>query len=132
MAHAPLENAHPLAFDRVASAFPRLKMVLAHMGHPWHADALSVVRKHPNVYEDVSDQFYRPWSFWNGLRVFDEWGVTDKIFFATDWPVATPEENMAGIRDVCRFAIDHGLPKIPEEVVEGIINRDAAAILGVS
>lgn len=131
MAYAPLEYAHPLAFDRVAAAFPRLKMVLAHMGHPWHVDALSVVRKHPNVYADVSAQFYRPWSFWNGMRLFHEWGVTDKIFFATDWPVATPDENMAGIRDVCRFAVDHGLPEIPEQVIEEIINRDAAGILGV-
>ncbi|MCH7734448.1 MAG: amidohydrolase [Chloroflexi bacterium] len=130
-ADAPLEYAHPLAFDRVASSFPRLKMILAHMGHPWHVDALSVVRKHPNVYADISAQFYRPWSFWNGLRLFHEWGVTDRIFFATDWPVATPDENMSGIRNVCKFAVDHGLPEIPEQVIEEIINRDAAAILGV-
>ncbi|MCH8310445.1 MAG: amidohydrolase family protein [Chloroflexi bacterium] len=96
-----------------------------------YRDALSVVRKHPNVYADISAQFYRPWSFWNGMRLFHEWGVTDKIFFATDWPVATPDENMSGIRNVCKFAIDRGLPEIPERVIEEIINRDAAAILGV-
>ena len=128
-AAAPLEYAHPLAYDRVATAFPRLKMVLAHMGHPWHVDTLSVVRKHKNVYADISANFYRPYSYWNGMRLFHEWGVTDKIFFATDWPVATPTENMAGIRAIHEFTRQHKMPAIPEEVIEGIINRNAVEIL---
>ncbi len=131
VASAPLEYAHPLAYDRVATAFPRLKMVLAHLGHPWHVDTLSVVRKHENVYADISANFYRPWSYWNGLRLFYEWGVADKIFFATDWPVATPIENMAGIRAIHDFTREHRMPAIPEEVVEGIINRNAVEILGL-
>jgi predicted TIM-barrel fold metal-dependent hydrolase len=131
-AAAPLEYAHPLAYDQVATAFPRLKMVLAHLGHPWHQDTLSVVRKHENVYADISANFYRPYSYWKGMRLFFEWGVTDKIFFATDWPVATPTENMAGIRAIHDFAREHSMPAIPEEVIEGIINRNAVGILGLA
>ena len=34
--------AHPLAIDDVASRFPQLKIVIAHMGNPWFADCAVV------------------------------------------------------------------------------------------
>ena len=130
-ADAPLEYAHPLKMDFVAIKFPKLKMVLAHLAHPWQADCLAVVRKHPNVWADVSAQFYRPWSFWNGLRLFHEWGVLGKVFFATDWPVTIAGDNIDALRGLARFAKDHHLPVIPEEEIEGIITRDSLDILGL-
>ncbi len=131
VADAPLEYAHPLTTDRIAMAFPRLKIVVAHLGHPWQTDCLSIVRKHPNVWADVSAQFYRPWSFWNGMRLFHEWGSTSKILFGSDWPVTMPQDNIDHLRGLNRFATDHHLPTIPEDEIEGIINRDALEILGV-
>lgn len=131
MRDAPLRYAQPLVMDQVAIAFPELRIVMAHLGHPWQADCLAVVRKHPNVWADVSAQFYRPWSFWNGMQLFHEWGVTQKILFASDWPVTLPQHNMDGLRNLAKFATDHHLPVIPEDEIEGIINRDALEILGV-
>lgn len=131
MTEAPLIYAHPLTLDKVAMAFPKLKMVLAHLSHPWQGDSLSVVRKHPNVWADVSAQFYRPWSFWQGMRLFYEWGVMDKIFFGSDWPVTMPQDNIDELRNLEKFAKDHHLPVIPTPDIEGIIDRDATAILGV-
>lgn len=46
---APLKYAVPLLLDEVAIRFPDLKMVLAHIGHPWEEDCVSVIRKHPNL-----------------------------------------------------------------------------------
>ena len=126
---APLTYTHPLTSDRVAMAFPKLKMVLAHLGHPWHADCAAVVRKHPNVWADVSGQFYRPYSFWQGMRLWYEWGVTGKILFASDWPLTNPQDNIDHLRGLGKFAKDHRLPKIPENEIEGIINRDSLEIL---
>ncbi len=131
MQEAPLTYAHPLTTEKVALAFPKLNMVLAHLAHPWQVDCLSVVRKHPNVWADVSAQFYRPWSFWEGMRKFHEWGATDKILFASDWPVTRPQDNIDALRGLNRFAADHHLPGIPEDEIEGIINRDALDALGV-
>ena len=131
MQEAPLTYAHPLTTETVALAFPRLTMVLAHLAHPWQVDCLSVVRKHPNVWADVSAQFYRPYSFWEGMRKFHEWGATQKILFASDWPVTRPQDNMDALRGLNRFAKDHHLPGIPEEEIEGIIHRDALDALGV-
>ena len=90
---APLRYAHPLVMDEVAAAFPDLRIVMAHMGHPWHADCIAVIRKHPNVYADVSGQFYRPWQMYNGMRLAHEWGVTRKLLFASDWPLSTPRRT---------------------------------------
>jgi predicted TIM-barrel fold metal-dependent hydrolase len=131
MTDAPLTYAHPLTIDKVAMAFPKLKIVMAHLSHPWQGDSLSVVRKHPNVWADVSAQFYRPWSFWQGMRLFYEWGVTPKIFFGSDWPVTLPQDNIDELRGLEKFAKDHHLPVIPPKEIEGIIERDAAAVLEV-
>lgn len=131
MQEAPLTYAHPLVTEKVALAFPRLTMVLAHLAHPWQVDCLSVVRKHPNVWADVSAQFYRPYSFWEAMRKFHEWGATQKILFASDWPVTRPQDNIDHLRNLNRFATEHHLPGIPEEEIEGIIHRDALDALGV-
>ena len=128
---ASLMHAHPRVMDRVAMAFPQVKIVMAHLGHPWHVDCLAVVRKHANVWADVSGQFYRPWSFWNGMRLFHEWGVTQKILFASDWPLTDPQDNIDGLRNLNKYAANDHLPEIPEEEIEGIINRDTLGLLGV-
>jgi len=126
----PLRWADPLLFDDVAYAFPRLKIIMAHLGHPWQRECAVMARKHANVYLDISANFYRPWSLYNALLHAWEWGQTDKIFFGTDWPVTTPRETMDGLRSLSRFA-KGGNPRIPEEVIEGIIHRDSLAVLGI-
>ena len=131
MSDAPLTYAHPLTTDKVAMAFPDLKIILAHLAHPWQTDCITVVRKHPNVWADVSAQFYRPYSFWQAMRLFYEWGCTEKILFGSDWPVTKPQHNIDHLRLLPKFAKDHQLPTIPESDIEGIINRDALDILGV-
>jgi hypothetical protein len=128
---APLEYGHPFVIDRIAMAFPKLKMMIAHIAHPWHIDAINVVRKHPNVWTEVSAGCLRPWTFWNALRLAHEWGVMDKVFLGSDWPIVSPKETIDGLRSVSKFARDHHLPGVPEEETEAIINRDALDILGL-
>ena len=129
---ARLDYAHPLAMDRVAIAFPKLKIVLAHVAHPWFEDCVTVVRKHPNVCTDVSGLPLRPWLFWRAMRVFHEYGVTHKMLLGSDWPLWTPQQTIDGLRGLARFANDHHLPGIPESEIEGIINRDSLDLLGLS
>ena len=117
--NAPLMYGHPIVIDRIAMAFPRLKIIFAHLAHPWHIDCLAVVRKHPNVWTEMSGQFYRPWSYWSGMRLFHEWGVTSKIMFASDWPLSDPQANIDGLRNLNKYAADHHLPGIPEDEIEG-------------
>lgn len=129
---APLEYAFPLAIDRIAIAFPELKIVMAHMGHPWQVDCITVIRKHPNVYSDISALFYRPWSFYNCMRLATEWGVLKKLLFASDFPAATPQETIEGTRRVNAIIEGTKLPPVPEDEIEEIIHRDSLNLLGLS
>lgn len=127
---APIRYAHPLVMDEVAIAFPELRIVMAHMGHPWQADCITVIRKHPHVYADISGLFYRPWSFYQCMVLAMEWGVLPKLLFASDYPITTPAETMAALRSVNQIGRGIG-PQLPEEQLEAIIHRDALALLGI-
>jgi uncharacterized protein len=128
---APLRYAHPLLMDEIAIQFPELRIVMAHLGHPWQADTITVIRKHPHVYADVSAAIYRPWSFYTAMRLVTEWGVLRKLLFGTDYPIATPGETLAGLRALNDIPRRTGLPGIPEDEIEAIIERDSLALLGL-
>ena len=128
---APLRLAHPLLIDEVAADFPELRIVLAHIAHPWQADALIVARKHPHVYCDVSAGFYRPWSFYSALRLAHEWGVFDKLLFGSDYPVARPAEALAGLREIVDLPARASLPPIEPEAIEALIHRDSLELLRI-
>jgi uncharacterized protein len=128
---APLRYAHPLTIDEIAIRHPELRIVMAHMGHPWQADTIAVIRKHPNVYADVSALYYRPWSYWSGMRLATEWNVLHKLFLGSDWPVIKPAETIAGLRRVNDAIAGTSMPQVPEQAIEDIIHRDSLRILGL-
>ena len=128
---APLEEAYPLYVDRIAIACPDLKIIMAHMGHPWFQDTIVVIRKHPNVYADISALFLRPWSMYNGLRLATEWSVLYKLLLGSDYPVATPAETIEGTLRVNAILEGTKLPRVPEDELEEIIHRDSLHLLGL-
>ena len=48
-----LDAGRPIHVDAVAQRYPDLKMIMAHMGHPWIDECIVVARKRPNVYTEV-------------------------------------------------------------------------------
>lgn len=129
---APLRYAHPLTMDEIAIAHPELRVVMAHLGHPWQRDAIVTIRKHPHVYADVSALPYRSWSFWEALRLASEWGATHKLLLGSDFPIATTGETIAALRAVNDVVAGTALPRVPAEEIEGIITRDALGLLGLA
>lgn len=128
---APIRFAHPLVVDEIAQRYPNLVIIMAHMGHPWTADTIVVVRKHPNVFTDISGLFYRPFTQWEALVRATEWNVLDKVLLASDFPITTVQETIDGLRDVNRITEGTGLPRVPEDQIEEIINRDPLPLLGL-
>jgi len=128
---APIRLSYPLLMDEIAIRYPDLKIIMAHVGHPWQVDTCVVIRKHPNVYADVSANFYRPYSFWEQMVKASEWNVLDKLLFGTDFPVTTVQETIDGLRNVNRLVEGTHLPRVPEEKIEQIIHRDALGLLGL-
>jgi len=129
---APLKFASPILMEDVAIAYPDLVIILAHLGHPWAADTMAIIRKQPNVYADLSGLHYRPWQLYNFLMLCHEWGVMDKLLYASDYPVATPEETIKGLLGVNAVLGGAPLPQVPLEAVEKIIYRDPLPLLGLA
>jgi len=126
-----LLQARPILLDEIALRFPRLGIVIAHMGHPFFEEAIAVVRRHPNVYADVSALVSRRWLLWNALVQAVEYGVAHKLLFGTDFPFFTARQTIEGLRSVTGEAFGPHLPAIDPAVVESIIHRDSLELLGI-
>lgn len=75
--------AQPILADDVAVDYPDLVIILAHAGRPlWMDEAFFLVRRHPNVYLDVSS--IPPQRLLDYLPRLEE--IADKSLFGTDWP----------------------------------------------
>lgn len=127
-----LKNALPVLLEDVALQFPDLKMVIAHLGHPWEVDTLVLIRKQPNLYADISALYYRPWQLYNSLILAMEYGVTHKLIFGSDYPFTTPASTIRALYELNNLVEGTRLPKIPKEVLDGIIYRDSLALLNLT
>ena len=94
-----LDYSRPVHFDAVAVAFPELRMVLAHLGHPWEGETIAVIRRHPHVFADLSALYYRPWQFYNSMRLLVEYRTEAKVLFGSDFPFTTTGSSLAGVRE---------------------------------
>jgi len=118
----------PLQLEDVAMAFPDLRMIIAHLGHPWEADVMVLIRKCPNVYTDISAVHYRPWRYWQALVTAMEYGVEHKILPGSDFPSATMDNVIAGLRNVNAIVEGTRLPQIPAEVQDLILYENWKAV----
>lgn len=128
---APLRYTYPLVTDEVALRYPELRIVLAHMGHPWGKETVVTVRKHPHVYADVSSIYLRPWVCYESLLAAQEWGVPHKLLLGSDFPIATTAEAIAGLGRVNDILEGTALPRISAELLDGIVHADALGALGL-
>lgn len=127
----PLKYALPILLDDIAIQFPELKMIVAHLGHPWIGETLVLIRKHPNLYSDISALHYRPWQFYNALIMAKEYGVLDKILFGSDYPFTTPEAQIEGLRNINHFTEGTNLPRLTGEEIERLIYSPTLICLGL-
>jgi hypothetical protein len=106
-------------------------MVMAHLGHPYEGECVVTMRKHANVYADVSALHYRPWQLYNSLMLVQEYGVWDKVLFGTDFPFTTVDASVAGIRGLNGMLEGTALPRLDVDAIERMFHRDTAGILGI-
>jgi uncharacterized protein len=130
VANAPLDCTLPRHLDVVARRFPEVKIILAHLGHPYEGETVVVIRKHPNLFADISALVYRPWQLFHSLMLVQEYNVWDKILFGTDFPVTTVSETVNGLRSLTDVKIDRF--SLPKEQIERLIHRDALSLLGLA
>ncbi len=131
VAQAPIDCTLPRHLDPVATKFPDVKIIMAHLSHPYEGECVAVIRKHPNVYADVSALHYRPFQFYNSLMLVQEYGVWHKLLFGSDYPFTTIDASIDGIRSLNDMLAGTALPRLDTSEIEALIHRDSLNILGL-
>lgn len=131
VSQAPLEMTLPRHLDPVATRFPEVRIIMAHLGHPYEGEAIVVARKHPNVYCDVSALHYRPFQLYQSLMLVQEYGVWDKLIFGTDYPFTTVNASIAGLRKLNDMLVGTALPRLNTEAIERMIYRDTRKLFNL-
>ncbi len=122
--NAPVELGRAIHVEPVAMQYPDLTMIMAHMGHPWYEECVVVARKQPNVFCEVSALSYRPWQYYNILMCAQEYKITDKVFFGTDFPFARVDESVEGLLRINEQLEGTRLPRVSEETIDRILASD--------
>jgi hypothetical protein len=131
IAQAPLAFTLPRLIEPVALKHPSVKIILAHLGHPYEGECLVTIRKHENVFADVSALHYRPWQLYNSLMLAQEYGVWHKLLFGTDFPFTTVNASIAGLRGLNDMLEGTKLPRLQSDQIEAMIHRDSLTLLGL-
>lgn len=129
ISQAPLHCTLPRHIDDAAIKFPHAKIIMAHLSHPYEGECVATIRKHPNVYADVSAIYYRRFQLYQSLMLVQEYGVWDKLFFGTDYPFATINGSLEGLRTLNNMLEGTALPRLNAEEIEAVIYRNAFKIL---
>ncbi|MGI5441210.1 amidohydrolase family protein [Streptomyces shenzhenensis] len=128
---ARLAYAMPRHLDEVAIRHPELRMVLAHLGHPFEGECIAVIRKHRHVYADISALHYRPFQLWHSLRLVQDYGVWEKLLFGSDYPFTTVDASVEGLRRIAAVPGIPGLDPLDRDAVEALIHRPSLDLLGL-
>lgn len=127
-----LAHSHPLVIDEVATRHPELRQVIAHLGHPWQRDAVQVLRTNRNVYADISGIWTRPLDGLLALLNAQEWGVVDRLFAGSDYPLWTPREVIDGLHHLASLRLGEELPVVEPATVAAILGSDPLAALSIA
>ncbi len=131
IAQAPLAFTLPRLIEPVAVRHPGVKIILAHLGHPYEGECIAVIRKHENVFADISALHYRPWQLYNSLMLAQEYGVWRKLLFGTDFPFTNVNATISGLRALNHMTTGTGLLRLDEDEIEALIHRDSLRLLGI-
>jgi len=103
---AVVDYCEPKNWDKVAKAFPKLIIILAHLGSAWWDERVELAQKYPNVYFDTSQGFSAPDRVphvaHRGLaeadvpRIFRKIGI-DRILLGTDCMALEPQPQLEQI-----------------------------------
>jgi uncharacterized protein len=100
----------PRYFGDVAASFPKLRLILGHLGKGYESEIAVLTRRYPNVYTETSMRLSGldeagKWTPAEAVTWFRLIGI-DRILFGTKWPLFDPQQDIDTLRK---------LPLTPEE-----------------
>jgi predicted TIM-barrel fold metal-dependent hydrolase len=107
------------ALDDVAADFPRLTIIAAHPGWPWHLELLAVARHKGNVYVDLSGWAPKYWPE-ETVRYMNS-VMPEKFLFGSDYPLFSPR----------RWLEEFGQLTLKDGVREKVLRENALDLLAL-
>tara|TARA_B100000700_G_scaffold267854_1_gene308107 strand:- start:4667 stop:5563 length:897 start_codon:yes stop_codon:yes gene_type:complete len=129
-----MEHQRPMHLDRLGREFPDLKVIVAHLGHPWVDEAIAVVAKHPNFYTELSG--WGPYGMaphdpvgetYRALKKLKNYGCLGKVMFGSD---NTDCRETYRLADQMSRDLD-GQELYNEEVYKDIMGNTAIKVFGL-
>ena len=113
--------ADPIYVDDVAVDFPRLRIIVAHGGRPlWMANAVFLIRRHANVYMDISS--IPPQKLLEYFPALET--LADKVLWGSDWPGPMVPGMRTNLDRFCQLPLsDVAMSKILYENAAGLFPR---------
>ena len=131
----------PAHVDTFAVDFPKIKIIMAHLGFPWQSEAISVAKKNENVFFDISSLqvAYKnaPFFFYQALAEAKMKCGVEKILFGSDWPLFVPQMSQKEwVNTIKTLKIPEpmkslGFPDFTDEEKSMILGGNAARVLGL-
>ena len=94
----PGEVQNPMYLDEVCWFFPELKVVMTHVGEPWQFACVKLMLKWPNLYYMTSA--FAPKYYPQEIITYMNSRGTDKVMFATDYPILPFDRCMREVKDL--------------------------------
>jgi hypothetical protein len=66
------------------------------------------------------------------LIAAQEYKVTHKLLFGTDYPFAGGADSIEGLQNANAITGESGLPRVEQETIDGILQRDSLSLLGIT
>ena len=104
-----MKPSEPEDFSHLFTAYPEVKVCLAHMNRDHPERAWNMMKKHPQIYTDTSWQ-----PAVNINKALHEIG-SDRILLGSDWPLLNNELQTNAIREMKSATSDHVFTKLTED-----------------
>jgi uncharacterized protein len=114
-----LDYSRPIRLDAVAAQFPRLQVIAAHFGFPWHQELLAIALHKTNVWIDISGWAprYIPQEVLREVRG----RLQDQFLFGSDYPFLQPERCLKELEDL----------DLPETVLQKLLVGNGERLLAL-
>jgi len=115
-----LDYARPIRLDGIAAAHPRLTVIAAHFGWPWHLELIAMALHKTNIYIDISG--------WSPRRIPPELihelrgRLSGQFVWGSDYPFISPERCLTELSAL----------GLPGDVLTKVLYENAARILNLT
>lgn len=126
---------NPSFIDEVACDFPDLTIIIGHAGKIWYEETAMLLRKHKNIYADISTNIGRNASFsahpmsWLLYKIKSYADCMDRLLFGTDYPLYMQNETIGCLKEAVDLLNGQYADFITSDDLEKIMYKNAEKLL---